>query len=599
MAAVFGGFAILCAIPPLISDSYVQNMLVMIFLLAIMASSWNIMGGYTGYVSLGQSAFLGVGAYVTAILANHFSVSPFLAAPAGGVAAGLLAALLGLTTIRARGIAFVIVTFAMLMLLGTVALNWTPMTNGSHGMSLPIPAWDPDYANWPFYYVLLGLLCLTLLLSWAIRSSKFGVGLLAIRDDEEKAAGLGINAGVYKIGSFVASSVPIGIAGGIYGYYLTFLDPRSMFTIVTSMMLVLAALLGGVGTLWGPVVGAFLVEPLAELTNQQFTGPEAGGWRLVIFGGALLLVVLLLPQGIVPAVGKLVRKRRSRAMVGQRLVEISADGIAAVPAAPSWLVRERTPAAGLSTEPMLQISALSKRFTGLHVLNGCELDVRRGSITGLIGPNGSGKTTLFNLVDGGLLADGGEIRLGGTRIDGLRRWERSQRGIGRTYQTTRLFPRLTVQENVVAGVRSLAMSSLLAPAISGAEVVRAGEILDFVGLGRYASGLAGELSYGQQKLVELAQVLMLEPELVLLDEPAGGINPTQIEQLAALIRELNKAGTTFLVVEHNMPFVLDLCETVHVLAGGRRIASGAPDEVQRDELVLDAYLGADYRPVVG
>jgi branched-chain amino acid transport system permease protein len=544
-------------------------MMIMVFLLAIMASGWNIMGGYAGYISLGQSAFLGVGAYTTGIIANDWDVSPFLTAPLGGVAAGILAALLGLVTARCRGTVFIIVTFALLALLGIVAVNWTSLTNGSHGLVMDIPAWDVAYANWPFHYILLVLLALTLLLSWAIRRSRFGVGLLAIRDDEEKAAGLGINTPRYKLVAFVASSVPIGIAGGVHGYYLSFLDPKAMFTIVTSITLVLAALLGGAGTLWGPVLGALLVEPFSQWTNQQFTGPDAGAWRLVLFGGVLLIVVLFLPRGILPEIRRRLAKAPVTAPVGKRLEHLPVTTAA------------RPKATG---EALLEVTDLHKSFGGLRVLEGCSFTVMRGSITGLIGPNGSGKTTAFNLIDGGMRPDSGTISLRGDRIDRLSRWQRNRRGIARTYQLTRLFPRLTVLENVLAGA-------------CGAE--KALELLGFVGLADYRGQIAGGLSYGQQKLVELAQVLMLDPELVLLDEPAGGINPTQIEQMAGLIRELNASGTTFLIVEHNMPLVLSLCDSVHVLAGGHRIASGPPERIQQDPLVLDAYLGADFRTLHG
>ncbi|MDX8032628.1 branched-chain amino acid ABC transporter ATP-binding protein/permease [Lentzea sp. BCCO 10_0856] len=549
------GALLVACVPPFFVDSYYQNMLIMVFLLAIMAGGWNVMGGYTGYISLGHSAFLGVGAYTTGILANAWGVSPFLTAPLGGVAAGVLAALLGLVTARARGTVFIIVTFALLALLGIVAVNWSSLTNGSHGLVLAIPTWDAAYANWPFYYALLGLLALTVLMSWAIRRSRFGIGLLAIRDDEEKAAGLGINTPRHKLLAFVVSSVPIGVAGGIYGYYLSFLDPRAMFTIVASITLVLAALLGGAGTLWGPVIGALLVEPFSQWTNQQFTGPDAGAWRLVLFGGVLLLVVLFLPHGILPEIQKRLKRTPATAPVGKRLDHLPV----ARPSGP----RTFGPA-------LLEVTGLHKGFGGLRVLDGCSFDVKRGSITGLIGPNGSGKTTVFNLVHGLLRADSGTI-------------SRPPR-LARTYQLTRLFPRLTVRENLLAGAR---------------RPEKAMELLEFIGLADYADKLADSLSYGQQKLVELAQVLMLDPDLVLLDEPAGGINPTQIEQMAGLIRQLNSSGTTFLIVEHNMPLVLSLCDEVHVLANGHRIASGTPQEIQRDPLVLDAYLGADFRELHG
>jgi branched-chain amino acid transport system permease protein len=220
--------------------------------------------------------------------------------------------------------------------------------------------------------------------------------------------------------------------------------------------------------------------------------------------------------------------------------------------------------------------------------------VPEGSITALIGPNGSGKTTAFNLIDGTMRPSAGEVWFDGRRVDGMRPWRRAHLGIGRTFQITRLFRDMTVLENVVAPLRSFSWAQLNAGAVSGPEAARAEELLEFVGMRRYRDQKARALSYGQQKLVELAQVLMLDPKLILLDEPAGGINPTAIERMGEMIRQLNRQGMTFLIVEHNMPFVLGLCDPVLVLARGTCICEGHPEIVQQDPRVLDAYLGEDF-----
>jgi branched-chain amino acid transport system permease protein len=221
--------------------------------------------------------------------------------------------------------------------------------------------------------------------------------------------------------------------------------------------------------------------------------------------------------------------------------------------------------------------------------------VPEGSITALIGPNGSGKTTVFNLIDGTMTPNAGEVWLAGRRMDGMKPWRRAHLGLGRTFQITRLFRGMTVLENVVAPLPSFRVGQLTADAVSGPEAERAEELLDFVGMAKYRDQPCSDLSYGQQKLVELAQILMLDPKLIMLDEPAGGINPTLIERIGEMIRELNARGKTFLIVEHNMPFVLGLCAPVLVLARGKTIASGTPEQVQRDPAVLDAYLGEDFR----
>jgi ABC-type branched-subunit amino acid transport system ATPase component len=243
---------------------------------------------------------------------------------------------------------------------------------------------------------------------------------------------------------------------------------------------------------------------------------------------------------------------------------------------------------------LIEVEGVAKAFGGVQALAGCDLRVAEGSITGLIGPNGSGKTTLFNLIDGTMSLDHGEVWFDGRRIDRMKPWGRAHAGLGRTFQITRLFKEITVLENVVAPVRDFKLRQLNADAVSGPEAERAEELLDFVGMLKYRDARASALSYGQLKLVELAQVLMLDPKVILLDEPAGGINPTLIERMGEMIRELNSRGKTFLIVEHNMPFVLGVCDPVRVLGRGQLMAQGTPEEIQKDPRVLDAYLGDEF-----
>jgi ABC-type branched-subunit amino acid transport system ATPase component/ABC-type branched-subunit amino acid transport system permease subunit len=631
------GILVLALVPLTMADNiYIQTVAILTLLLVISASGWNIISGFAGYVSLGQSAFIGVGAYTVGILSKHWEVSPFLLAPLGGVTAAVLAALLGLVAMRARGHAFVIITIAFLFLMQTLALNLRSITGGSAGITLPLPTWSRDLGELPFYYAMLALAILSVALAAWVRRSKLGAGLLAIREDEGKAAAIGIRTPAYKLIGFVVSAVLIGIAGGIDGYFLTFIDPRGMFDILISVQIVLAALLGGRGTIWGPVLGAFLLQPLNEVVNNYF-GTQLG-IRLLVFGGLLAAVVLVLPSGIIPTLRSAWGRWRERGSavpfieqpVRRRAAEPPGEpaGVAAEPSGNGQADGEPVPAAaeagavpsdeaaGVSAEvpavpaslrvtelegqpageaprPLLDLRGLSKRFGGLTALDRCTFSVREGSITGLIGPNGSGKTTVFNLVSGTVPGGAGQVHFDQRRIDQLRPWERPALGIGRTFQITRLFKQLTVLENVAAPLGHFSLRGLAAGGTSGPEAVRARELLDLVGLGQFGSRVAGTLSFGQQKLVELAQVLMLEPKLILLDEPAGGVNPSLIEHLAELIRTLNRSGISFLVVEHNMPLVLELCDPVVVLAGGRCIAQGPPKQIQRDPEVLGAYLGGD------
>jgi branched-chain amino acid transport system permease protein len=411
------------------------------------------------------------------------------------------------------------------------------------------------------------------------------MGLIAMREDEDKAATVGVNTPVYKMLGFITSAVFLGMAGGVYAYYLAFIDPRGVFSIIISVQIILCMLLGGRATLWGPVLGAFIIEPLNEFANQQVGG---GNSRLLIFGGLMALVVLFLPKGIIPAARDWLLARRTRGEVG--LVGARLDG--------PLVMGERTrpPATSMAAgEPLLEVKGLTKAFGGLRAVDDASFVVPQGSITALIGPNGSGKTTAFNLIGGTMIPNAGQVWFDGRRIDGLPAYRRAHLGLGRTFQITRLFKDMTVLQNVVAPLREFRLGQLNAGAVRGDEAERAMEFLQFVGMERFRDQQAGALSYGQQKLVELAQVLMLEPKLIMLDEPAGGINPTLIERMAEMIRVLNAQGTTFLIVEHNMPFVLGLCNPVLVLARGSCICEGTPDHVQQDPRVLDAYLGEDFR----
>src|SRR6266498_2119266 len=261
--AVITAGVLVLALAPLgfTENTYIQTVLILTLLLVVSSSGWNIISGFAGYVSLGQGAFIGVGAYTVGILSRHTDVSPFVLAPLGGVAAAALAAVLGLVAMRARGHAFVIITIAFLFLMQTLALNLQSITGGSAGITLPLPTWSRDIGELPFYYAMLALAVLSVALAAWIRRSKLGAGLLAIREDEGKAAAIGI---------------------------------------LISVQIVLAALLGGRGTIWGPVLGAFLLQPLSEVVNNYF-GTRLG-IRLLVFGGLLALVVMLMPAGIIPTI---------------------------------------------------------------------------------------------------------------------------------------------------------------------------------------------------------------------------------------------------------------------------------------------------------
>lgn len=596
------------AVFPLVSiDLYYQAMLILTFLLAIGATGWNIMGGYAGYISLGNSAFVGLGAYTTGILAARDGISPFLGCLAGGLVAALAAAVLSLVTRRTRGMYFIIVTFAALQLLGIVATIWSGLTGGSQGLALPIPTWSLAYQNWPFYYPLLALLVLAVAVSAWVRRSKLGLGLFAIADDEDKAAGLGLATNAYKLIAFVLGGTFLGVAGGIYAYYVTFLNVSAVFDIVTSMLIVLAALFGGRGTLWGPVLGAFIIEPLANLTSTSLGGANAGAIRLLLFGGLLGLVVIFLPRGLLPTFSAWKTHRQARdqqredperlrstrsapvTSMGGRQDGDFAKPPHSLPAGCQDATRDSADRTAAGT--VLAVRGLARSFGGLRAVDAVDLDLAPASVTGLLGPNGSGKTTLFNLIDGTVRPSAGRVTLAGRRLDRAGRQARAHVGLARTYQLPRLFPSLTVLENVVLAERRFAVTRLFKPRVTAAERARAMAVLADLGLARYADVSPAALSYGQRKLIELAQVLWLDPALVLLDEPAAGISPALSQRLAGIVKRLRARGVGILLVEHDVAFLASLSDRVYVMANGKIIAAGTVAEVSANQAVVDAYLG--------
>lgn len=576
-------------IPLILPDSqYEESVLIACMLLAIMASGWNLISGLAGYVSLGHTIFLGIGMYTGAIFGKSWGIDPMYLMPLGGVMAALFAIVIGSIVLRARSHAFVIITIAALWAIQLVAQVWKPVTGGADGIVIRPPDWARELGTTPYFYIFFTILVLTILLSRFVMNSRLGAGLVAIRNDEGKAASIGINTTLYKVTAYALSAVPFGVAGAVYGQYLSFVNPLGAFGILSSVILVLAALVGGRGTLWGPVIGGFIVGMANEFSTVVASGGNA---RVLVLGLVLIVVVMFLPAGLLPTVKEFLKKRRERNsavnFIDQSSIASTTERV------DTSSIQSRAVLDRMSGENLLEVRDIVKSFGAVKAVDGVSLGIKKGSITGLIGPNGSGKTTLFNCMTGIYTPDSGAVLLGGKDITGAKVWTRAHDGLGRTFQITRLFKSMTVLDNLVAPLEKTSAGQMVAGRYSGEEVARARDILAFMGLQAFEKQEAKALSFGQQKLVELAQVLMLRPSIVLLDEPASGINPTLIGKLSEVIRSLNDQGTTFLIVEHNIPLVLSLCTEVHVLAGGKVLTSGTPEEIRNDPLVIEAYLGPD------
>jgi branched-chain amino acid transport system permease protein len=299
---------ILLAYPWIYRAPYYHVLGFNVLLFAMMATSWNIMGGYTGYKSLGHSAFYGLGAYFVAIAANQLGWNPLISAPFFAVIVALVAVLLGWITLRTSGSAFIISTIAMLLIFRLAALNWREVTKGAPGLSQPLPPWTPEFSRMPFYYYILFWLIVALVVSWYIRRSRFGLGLVAIRDDEGKAEMVGVNTTLYKILAFGASAYFVALGGGIWSYFATHISPVFAFDIIVGVDMILMTMLGGLGTLWGPVLGAFILVPAGDYILFTFGSTTI---YLAIIGGLMIVLIIFMPKGILPTVEQWIQKRRA------------------------------------------------------------------------------------------------------------------------------------------------------------------------------------------------------------------------------------------------------------------------------------------------
>jgi branched-chain amino acid transport system permease protein len=309
--------ALAVSLPLYESDPATVNIAVFTVMYVGLATAWNIMGGYTGYVSLGHAAFFGFGAYAFGLVLAHLGIQagyePFLFVPIAGALTVGLALVIGWIALRTRAATFVIVTIAMMFMVQLLAENLTGLTGGGSGLSFPVPPWSGDFFDTPFYYAMLVMAVVSLAISWWIRRSKFGLGLLAIRDDEDKALAVGVPAHAYKLTAFVISAGLVGMIGAVYGYYVTYIYPQYAIDPLVGISMVLMVFLGGLGTLWGPVLGAVILEPAQLWLAYNF---GASLLYLVFYAAVFLLVILLLPRGIVPSVGGLLKRMTARRSVG-------------------------------------------------------------------------------------------------------------------------------------------------------------------------------------------------------------------------------------------------------------------------------------------
>jgi branched-chain amino acid transport system permease protein len=552
-----------------LEERYHHRVLTLVFLWAAMGLAWNIISGYAGQISFGHQVFLGIGAYVTVLLVKA-GITPWLGMVVAMVAAVLAAVLIGLPTFRLAGIYFGLATLAY-PLIFRIVMDWLGYQEVAIPMVRDRPGWFMQFTEpRSFDLLALGVLAATLVLSRAIETSRLGYRLRAVKENEQAAEAMGVDAFRSKMAAYVLSAAPAAVVGAVYIHAILFIvTPDAVFGLLVVSQTLVVALVGGIGTLWGPLIGAAVMVPISEVLDST-VGDRLPGIQGVVYGGALILIMLYAPEGLYWRVRQALRARAERGAAATR-PPIVAPADEAVAIAPDGAV-------------LLEVRGVSKAFLGLQALSDVSFDVREGQILGLIGPNGAGKTTLFNVLNGFLVPERGEVRFLGEAVTGLRPSALCRRGLGRTFQVVRTFPRLTVLENAMVGafVRVREVSRARAMATTA---------LAQVGLADRAEALPGGLTTLELRLMELARCLATEPKLVLLDEPLAGLSADGVDVMIAMIRKVRAGGVTVVIIEHTMQALLRLADRLIVLDQGRRLAEGAPGEVTRDPAVIEAYLG--------
>ena len=584
--------------PYTVNDQFIVRLAIQSGIFILLASAHNILMK-VGLLSLGPVAFYGLGAYVSAILTTRYDVPFPVAFLAAGLAATAAGWVIGRLTLRLRTAYFVLVTLGFAECFRLVALNWIDVTNGPMGITaVPPPArWFVGYV--PYFYFILLLVVLTLFGLYRMEHSTIGRAMQAIRQNELLAGSVGISGFRYMMLAALLASFIMGLAGSFYAHFFQFLGPEILaFDLTIAIVVMVVA--GGRATLMGPVLGAIVFTVLPEVLRVVQV------WRMAIFGLLLMLMMLFMPDGIWPALQLLAQRcfervtgRRTPAVVpsslGSPFEGFAADG--SRPPVPARVEHGVAPTDRSQT--VLTVERLCVHFGGVQAVHMVDFDVKAGEILSVIGPNGAGKTTILNAITRVGPITAGEISHQDALLNGLRSYEVARHGIGRTFQHTSLFPDVSTRQNLVLAHNGLEPESLhlnllrtdaSVQAAQDAEVA-ADRILERTRLVSYGASLARSLPYGHQRVLELGIALAARPSLLLLDEPAAGLNPAEVSDLMALIQRIRHEGVTVVLVEHDVKLVMSVSDRVVVLDHGRKIAEGRPEEIRTNQRVVEAYLG--------